>query len=160
LPTETNCASFSSVFSRAWSKVQTKIGCEISDEISGQIVVEEFENGKMLWRQPLDFGDASNGYAIVLSNSHLWKRYSHSPYKGDGGVSCNEALPMNKPTGGFGMMWCDIAEIRQLLGNAVSGEKNFTNGTAMQEFTNGFMVLVEGTIYIFYADGSWESRLL
>lgn len=152
-----SCPPVSGVLANTWTKIQNRIGCSRSQPVYGQVVVEDFEHGKMLWRQPIDLGTATQGYALVLLYSGSWKRYSHTPYRGDGGTSCPEAASSGRPTGGFGMMWCDMPEIRQSLGNAVSGEKNFQSGNVMMDFDNGFMVYTtDGAVYAFYNDGRWE----
>ena len=151
-----NCAPIEGVLAAAWAQVRNRIGCSKGVPIYGQVVVEDFERGKMLWRQPVDLGTQTIGYALVLSYAGTWKRYGHSLYTGSGGTSCAEAMN-GIPTGGLGKMWCDIPEIRQLLGNAVTGEKNYQDGNVMMDFDSGFMVYTQdGSIYVFYQDHEWE----
>jgi len=53
------------------------------------------------------------------------------------------------------MMWCDIPEIRQGLGNATDCERGYQG--AMQSFEQGFMLQTDsGAIYIFFQDGTWQ----
>jgi hypothetical protein len=161
VPTTTeqqNCAHVEDILAEAWIQVQNRIGCPLEQPIYGQVVVEDFERGKMLWRQPIDLGTDSEGYALVLLYAGTWKRYNHAPYNGSGGTSCAEAQN-GIPAGGFGMMWCDIPEIRQSLGNAVTAQKDYQNGNVMRNFDRGFMVYTaDGATYIFYQDDTWERR--
>jgi hypothetical protein len=152
------CATVDASLAAVWAQVQSRIGCPQGQALSGQVVIENFERGKMMWRQPLDTGTQDMGYALVLSAGGAWKRYGHTPYRGGGGTSCAEAAG-GIPTGGFGMMWCDMPEIRQSLGNATSGEQNYASGNVMLDFDHGSMIgMTNGTTYIFYDDGTWEQQ--
>ena len=55
------------------------------------------------------------------------------------------------------MMWCDIAEIRAGLGNAIDCERGYT-GT-LQQFERGSMIRTDaGAEYVLYDSGRWERR--
>jgi hypothetical protein len=52
------------------------------------------------------------------------------------------------------MMWCDIPEIRQRLGNALDCEHPYTG--ILQSFEQGFALRTEaGVAFIFFDDGTW-----
>jgi serine/threonine protein kinase len=151
------CPPVSGVFSAVWAQVQSKIGCSTDAVAQGMIVEENFQSGKMLWRQQID-----GAQALVLFNGGTWRIFQHAPFP-DGGpeYSCTDAnTPAQSPPTprrGFGMMWCDIAAIRNGLGNATDVERAFTGVT--QAFAQGFMVQTDyGANFVFYANGAWETR--
>jgi len=110
----------------------------------------------MFWREPID-----SAQALVLFNDGTWRIYRHSPYPGEPEFWCPDANtpPQCPPTPkrGFGMMWCDIPEIRQKLGNATDCERGYQGW--MQSFERGFMLQTDtGIIYLFYTDDrTWYS---
>jgi len=159
-PTSTtqNCAAPASVFAAVWGNIKASIGCPTTQAVNGQVVIETFERGLMLWRQPLDTGTPTMGYALVLLNNGAWQRYSHTPYTGNGGASCAQANN-GLPKGGFGMMWCDIEAIRTALGNATSDEINFSGGNVMMDFEHGSVVYTaDKAVYVLYSDGTWSRQ--
>ncbi len=127
----------------------------MGDAVDGIIVEENFEGGKMFWREPVDVAQA-----LVLFNDGTWRIFQHLPYtEGGSEFSCpDENTPSQcppTPKRGFGMMWCDIPEIRSRLGNATDCEFDY-RGT-MQELERGFMLQDrDGAVYVFYNGGQWE----
>lgn len=157
-PSETpRCPAVAGVFGQTWSQVQNRIGCATGSVINGTIVEENFQSGKMFWREPIDFAQA-----LVLFNNGTWQIFQHEPYEeGDPEYPCvdENTPPRSPPTPrrGFGTMWCDIPAIRNGLGNAIDAERAFTG--AMQQFENGFMIHTDyNATYVFYNSGSWEQR--
>ena len=164
-PTETeipstatpNCTPVTGVFANTWAQVRGEIGCAAGSTISGLVAEENFQSGKMFWREPLDYAQA-----LVLFNNGTWRIFQHAPYnEGDPEYPCVDtntpAQSPPTPRRGFGTMWCDIPAIRSGLGNAVDTERGYT-GT-MQHFENGTMLLTDySTIYIFFDTGIWERR--
>ena len=152
-----SCPVVTGLFANAWSQVQDRIGCATGAEVSGLIVEENFERGKMIWREPIDVAQA-----LVFFNDRTWKIFQHAPFvEGSPEFPCADAnTPAQSPPTpkrGFGTMWCDIPEIRNGLGNATDEEKGF-NGF-MQDYDRGFMLRTDNnTTYIFFEDGVWESR--
>lgn len=152
-----SCPSVSGVFATVWSTVQAQIGCATGAAIVGTVVEENFQMGKMFWREPLDFAQA----LVVFSNGS-WQIFQHPPYnEGDPEYPCTDAnTPAQSPPTprrGFGTMWCNIPAIRNGLGNATDAERAYSG--AMQEFSGGFMLRTdEGTTYVFYISGIWERR--
>jgi eukaryotic-like serine/threonine-protein kinase len=151
------CPAITGPFAAVWQGAQSSIGCGAGRAIKGQIVQEDFSGGKMFWREPIDIGQA-----LVLFNNGTWRIFQHSPYpEGAPEFSCPapdtpEQCPPT-PRRGFGMMWCDIAAIRQGLGNAMTCEYSYSG--AMQQFERGFMLQTDrGITYLFQADGTWEKR--
>jgi serine/threonine-protein kinase len=151
------CPPVTGTFAGPWSQVQGRIGCSTGTLARGQIVEEDFQQGKMLWRQALDYGQA-----IVVFNSGTWAIYQHAPYV-DGSpeyarVDANTpAQSPPTPRRGFGVMWCDIPAIRTGLGIATDVELGFTG--PMQSFARGFMVgTYANAVLVFYKNGTWERR--
>ena len=157
-PTSTpSCPAVNGPFATVWSTIQGEIGCSTGNAIPGSIVEESFEGGKMFWREPVD-----EAQALVLFDSGTWRIFQHSPFvEGSPDFSCPDTDTPSQcpptPKRGFGMMWCDILEIRNGLGNATDCERGYQG--AMQDFEHGFMLQTDnGTDYVFYSDGHWEQR--
>lgn len=155
-PTSTpSCLDVSGPFATVWDVVQGEIGCATGNVIDGSIVEESFEGGKMFWREPVD-----TAQALVLFNDGTWRIFQHSPFvEGSPDFSCPDANTPSQcpptPKRGFGMMWCDIPEIRGGLGDATNCERGYQG--AMQEFERGSMLQTDdGTIFVFYDGGGWE----
>jgi len=113
-----SCPTFSGPFTTVWIPIQERIGCATGGAIQGQIVEENFEGGKMFWRESIDYAQA-----LVLFNNGTWQIFQHSPYvEGSAEFSCPDNNTPSQcpptPKRGFGMMWCNIPEIRNALGNA------------------------------------------
>jgi serine/threonine-protein kinase len=151
------CPPVGGPFAAAWSPMQETIGCATSQVVNGTVVQENFAGGVMFWRAPID-----TGQALVSFNNGAWQIFTHSPFvEGSPDFSCPapdtpEQCPPT-PRRGFGMMWCDIAAIRQGLGNAITCEESYSG--AMQNFQRGFMLrAINGAVYVFYEDGTWEQR--
>jgi hypothetical protein len=54
-------------------------------------------------------------------------------------------------------MWCDIAEIRQALGNATDCERGFQG--IMQDFDHGHMLRTDqNMVYVLYKNGTWLQK--
>ncbi len=164
MPTSTNtppptpiCPAVNAPFTNVWNSVREKIGCPSGSIVSGLVAEERFERGMMFWREPIDYAQA-----LVLFNNGSWQIYQHSPYaEGSPEFSCLDANTPAQcpptPKRGFGMMWCDIPEIRSGLGNALECERSYQ--ASMQRFERGFMLQTDnGVIYIYYDNGQWENR--
>jgi len=151
------CLVVDGPFAAAWSLVQREIGCAVGNAIDGLIAEENFEGGKMFWREPID-----HAQALVLFNDGTWRIFAHSPYiEGSPEFPCVDANTPAQcpptPKRGFGTMWCDIAEIRNGLGNATDCERGYRGW--MQQFDGGFMLQSDtGVTYVFYNDGRWERK--
>jgi hypothetical protein len=156
-PETPTCPAVSGSFADVWAAVRGEIGCASRSSITGLVAEENFEGGKMFWREPID-----EAQALVLFDDGTWKIYEHAPYEeGSPEFPCADAdTPAQcppTPKRGFGAMWCDIPEIRNRLGNATDCERDYQG--AMQAFERGFMLQTDrGTFYIFYDDGTWERR--
>jgi serine/threonine-protein kinase len=151
------CPAVSGTFATAWGQVQDRIGCLTSQGIAGLVVEENFQSGKMFWREPIDVAQA-----LVLFSNGTWAIFQHAPYvEGSPEYPCADAnTPAQSPPTprrGFGAMWCDIPALRSGLGNATDAERGYTG--QMQSFEHGFMVRTGyGTTFVFYNTGTWERR--
>ena len=151
------CSEVTGPFSSVWQMVRSEIGCATNAAVEGQIAEERFERGRMFWREPVD-----HAQGLVLFNEGTWRVFQHAPYaEGSPEFSCPDAdTPAQcppTPKRGFGLLWCEIPEIRDRLGNAADCERGYRG--AMQEFDRGFMLqtdIVE--TYVFYSSGRWERR--
>lgn len=157
-PTPTvSCPAVSGPFTAVWDVAKGRIGCATSAVIKGTVAEENFHGGKMFWREPLDYAQV-----VMLLNNGTWQIVKHDPFvEGSPDFSCPDANTPERcpptPKRGFGMVWCDIPYVRGSLGNATDCERGY-EGT-MQTFDRGSMLRSDdGTIYVFYADGSWERR--
>jgi hypothetical protein len=161
-PTSTatpTCPAISGPFAAVWNRVQGAVGCASSSAVYGRIVEENFEGGKMFWREQLDYARI-----LALFNDGTWEIVDHPPIKaGDPDFSCPDAntpsLCPPTPKRGFGQVWCDTPTIRKRLGNATDCEREYQG--SMQQFERGFMLQTDkGAIYVFYSvfynSGRWE----
>ncbi len=154
-----SCTTVRGAFAAVWSQVREKIGCAQSVLMSDTVVEENFQNGKMFWRKPIDYEQI-----LVLFNDGSWKLFQHAPYvEGSPEYSCvdSNTPPRSPPTPrrGFGLVWCDIPEIRASLANATDEERGYTG--YMQDFDNGFMIQTDKRAnFVFYGSGSgaWERK--
>jgi hypothetical protein len=155
-PTPT-CPAVSGPFAAVWNSVQGTIGCASSWATTGFIGEENFERGKMFWRELIDYAQI-----LALFNDGTWQIVKHSPFiEGSPEFSCPDANTPSQcpptPKRGFGMVWCDVPEIRSRLGNATDCERGYQG--SMQQFERGFMLQTDsGAIYVFYDDRRWELR--
>jgi formylglycine-generating enzyme required for sulfatase activity len=155
---EPNCLAVNGPFAAVWNTVQGNIGCAFGNTITGLMAEENFEDGKMFWREPID-----HEQVLVLFNDGTWQIVEHPSYvEGSPEFSCPDAHTPSQcpptPKRGFGMVWCDIPEVRSGLGNAIDCERGYQG--FMQQFERGFMLQTDdGAIYVFYDDGRWERRV-
>ncbi len=157
-PTATpSCPAVTGPFAAVWVAEQERLGCAQGNAFSGLVAEETFEKGKMFWREPID-----TAQALVLFNDGSWRIFTHAPYvEGSPEFPCVDANTPAQcpptPKRGFGTMWCNIAEIRSGLGNALDCERGYQGD--LQLFQRGSMLRTDtGAIYIFYDDGGWGRR--
>jgi serine/threonine protein kinase len=152
-----SCPAVAGPFASLWSQIQDDIGCSTSGALRGLVVEENFQGGKLFWRESIDFAQA-----LAVFNDSSWKIYQHPPFiEGSPEFPCVDsdtpAQSPPTPKRGFGAMWCDIPELRARLGNATDAETNYSG--AMQAFSDGFLLrTANGTTFVFYDDGHWERR--
>ena len=151
------CEPVTGVFAQIWGTVQQDIGCKTGNAFRGFVAEEHFAGGIMFWREAFD-----QARSPVLFNNGTWRFYHHTPFvEGSPDFACVDANTPAQcpptPIRGFGMMWCNIPELRERLGNAVDCERGYQ--ATMQTFEKGFMLRNDqGTIYILFDDGTWQRR--
>jgi len=163
-PTETSsptpkplCPAASGPFAATWNSVQETIGCATNNALTGFIVEENFEGGRMFWREPIDYAQI-----LALFSDGTWQIVKHSPFiEGSPEFSCPDADTPSRcpptPKRGFGMVWCDTPEVSARLGNALDCERGYQG--SMQQLERGFMLQTDSkAVYVFYDDGRWERR--
>ena len=157
-PTPTaSCPAVSGPFAAVWNAVKDRTGCATSAAIEGLVAEENFDGGKMFWREPLDYAQV-----MMLLNNGTWQIVKHAPFvEGSPDFKCPDANTPERcpptPKRGFGMVWCDVPHVRSSLGNATDCERGY-RGT-MQTFDRGSVLRSDdGTIYVFYAGGGWERK--
>jgi hypothetical protein len=160
-PSATPCPPVSGPFAQAWDTVRSDIGCSLGYSTSMWMAEEDFEHGKMLWREPID---ELRKQFLVLFDDGQWQLVRHPTgwVEGNPEYSCpDENTPSQcppTPKRGFGVIWCDVEGIRARLGNVTECERGYTG--SMQEFARGFMLRSDDdTIYVFFGQesGSWTT---
>lgn len=157
-PSPRSACVVSGVFANTWLTVASQIGCASGNAISGFIAEETFQKGKMFWREPIDAGQV-----VGLYNDSTWQILKAGDFTAtDPEFSCPDKNTPSQspptPRRGFGKAWCNIAGVRDRMGNATDAEWGYTNW--MQQFDRGFMLRVEsGDIYVFYSSTQRWVRL-
>lgn len=130
-PSPTPCAiAVDDAFTAMYSI--TEMGCAVNQPRVVWSAWQEFERGKMFWRQDTD-------QAFVLSNSGI---YSPVTERWDGSPATDRGIPpagFVAPERGFGFVWSRSDEIFNLLGWGIDREKGFC--ARVQDFDYGFMVM-------------------
>ena len=159
-PTATpSCPLVGGMLSNIWQTVQAQIGCERGAVRQTLIAEENFQRGKMFYREVID---KDLYQAVALLNDGTWRiAQIDRPFREgiDPEYSCRDAnTPASSPPtprNGFGLIWCLRPDIRDLLGNATDPERGY-NGY-VQEFDRGFVFRTDtGLTYVFYDNGRWE----
>jgi serine/threonine protein kinase len=157
-PTPTRaCPEVSGPFATLWIARRDVLGCSTGAAISGQIVEQNFIGGQMVWREPIDAGQA-----VVVYRNGTGRIVKHAPFvEGSPEYACLDAETPAEcpptPRRGFGLIWCDAPDVRQQLGVALDCERSYTSW--LQQFEQGFAVLSDnGLAYVMYSDGQWERQ--
>jgi hypothetical protein len=157
-PSPTPRCGVNGVFAVTWRAVSSQVGCPSGNAISGQIAEENFQKGKMFWREPFDVGQV-----MALYNDSTWQILLPGEFTAnDPDFTCVDkntpAQSPPTPKRGFGKAWCNIAGVRDRMGNATDAEWSYTNW--MQQFDRGFMLRAEsGDVYVFYSSNQQWVRL-
>jgi hypothetical protein len=140
-------------FGRVWntySQVRTKIGCATEVERSVWAAEQPFQGGYMYWRD-----DTKTIY--VLYNNGTWAALADTWVVGEPETDPNIVPPFGfyQPKRGFGKVWRNSAELRNVLGWATTEERGFTG--SVQPFQNGMMLWSTSRgILVLYSDNRWE----
>jgi hypothetical protein len=132
-------------FARVWNRAM--MGCPVGNEFGLTSAYESFEHGWMLWRQ-----DNDRHYAVFDDGAQVF--YTYPPTETE--YYCSEAQALGRPKRGFSHVWCENADVRSRIGNALNDE--IGNSRPVQEFENGFMIYVKerGKIASVLKNGKWS----
>jgi hypothetical protein len=152
-------SSFASIWPDPF--IYPRLGCAVAKEYEGPSAVEGFERGWMFWR-------SSSDRVYVVYNNGGWDDYPRTPgdifREGiDPEYTCGPAASPPSPRRGFSKIWCNNAEVRQGLGNAVDREQGYCMDNpcdTFQDFSGGLMYssVRLHTVYVLFADGTWQKR--
>jgi hypothetical protein len=108
-----------------------QLGCPRAEASSTSAAWQPFERGGMLWR-------ADENFIYTLEPENRWRPFADRWREGDPAFDPNLSAPegLHQPVRGFGLVWREKAEVRDLLGWATAEEQGFT--AVIQEFAAGF----------------------
>lgn len=130
---------------------EQELGCPITPGAAAvSTAYAPFAGGQMLWR-----GDTDLVY--VLYNNGKWESYPNEWQTGDPEYTCGEASSPSTPIRGFGRVWCDHPDVREVLGAATAAEIG-DSASAVQDFVNGTILIAPfGAAFVFVGeDGVWR----
>jgi hypothetical protein len=135
-------------FVRVWNR--SLLGCPLGNEFGLTSAYEAFERGWMLWRL-----DNDRHYALFSDGGQVFYTY---PPADPPDFACAEAQALGKPRRGFSRVWCENANVRSRIGNALQDE--IGDDRPVQEFEKGFMIYLKerGTIASVFQGGSWSEQ--
>ena len=140
-----------SPFTAVWNgDIKERIGCPLHSTSATDAAIEPFERGVMIWRK-----DASRHY--VVANDGGWRDYPDTFREGDPQYSCTHLVRSESPptpVRGFGRVWCENADVRQRLGDAVQAE--WAERMTTQAFVRGLMIKTSRGTYVLFHDGGWS----
>jgi hypothetical protein len=137
------------------AEVRGRLGCPSGDEIPLAAVDQFFGNGVMYWS-----GLQRDVFYVLLGNSAGAYRRFTAQRVGDLPDPPAEISPLMRREGGFARIYYGVTEVRDTIGDPLSGERNLTG--ALQTFDNGLMLYSlpserypRGTIYVLNSGGSF-----
>jgi hypothetical protein len=117
---------------------------------TGLMAEQSFERGHMLWRE-------TDKTVFVLRGDGTWHRHPDTWHEGMPEDSCPSSPPdeLLQPKRGFGLVWCEEADIREALGWATDEEHGEVD--VWQVFEQGQMVYSDtrGITYALFQDGTY-----
>lgn len=146
-----DCAAPPDHFADLWAERVAQLGCPLASH-SSPIVEQSFEGGWMFWRS-----DAAAIY--VLPSGQPYARFDDRWDESQPAYSCPDVFPPQTPPTpkrGFGLIWCNEALVRKLLGNVASQERLFD--ATLQEFDTGLIFKTDqGVTYVLESRmNGWE----
>ncbi|MBP8002764.1 MAG: serine/threonine protein kinase [Chloroflexi bacterium] len=148
-PVPTACAvAVNSNFQTAYTNNESRLGCPSSAARTGTVVQEDFQYGRMFWRE-------SNDKMYVIYNGGGWSIYNDTWVEGNAEFSCGVPESPPTPRRGFGKIWCTYSQVQSGLGNATNYEWALT--ATIQDFAGGLIWRTDaGLTFIMFTDGTWR----
>jgi hypothetical protein len=123
---------------------------------------QTFQHGFMIWR---DNAGAADNWIYVIQwgpgddqeAGSAWARFTDTWVEGHPEYACPEAIPPIGPKRGFGRVWCQEPQVRDLLGLPLEEEWGVLGGWL--DFEEGVMLwdAKNGRIFVLFADGHWKA---
>ncbi len=146
--TATSCP-YTGKFSSIYSNHSADLGCfrqsVASDE---QAAVQEFIGGWMFWDNATKriYVYGANRVALIYDTS-TW------PTVGEQVFSCPEGQASNVKSG-FGKAWCEVPEVKALMGDPKSAERSTT--LSIDQFVNGYILQSESVAFLTFGK-TWRA---
>lgn len=148
-PAPTPCAiAVNSNFQTTYNNNQSRLGCPLSAARTSTVVQEDFQRGRMFWRE-------TNDKMYVIYSSGSWSTYNDTWVEGNAEFSCGVPESPPTPRRGFGKIWCTYSQVQSGLGNATNYEWSLT--ATIQEFSGGLIWRTDaGLTFVLLNDGTWR----
>jgi hypothetical protein len=139
---------------------QSGLGVPVGEPVERFYAGQTFQHGLMIWRD--NAGAADNWiYAIRWGPGAdqeagpAWARFTDTWMEGDPEYSCPDATPPIGPKRGFGRVWCQEPQARELLGLPL--EEEWGAGGGWLDFEHGVMLwdARNGRVFVLFEDGHW-----
>ena len=146
-----DCRIPADAFADLWAEHINQLGCPRAS-YRLQMVEQGFEGGRMFWRSD----DAS---IYVLPTGQPYARFDDTWDESQPAYSCPELFPPQTPPTpqrGFGKVWCNQPQVRQLLGSATGQERLFE--ATLETFDGGLIFRTDqGATYMLRSrSNEWE----
>jgi hypothetical protein len=136
---------------------QARLGCPIRGTVKTTVTVEEFMKGRLLWVEAQDRIYALTTDRVMPVGGH-WTSHSNGWTSQMPSLPCPEAEHFGYPAMGFGLLWCNDAGVRRLLGEPLGPERPIES-SQLQQFEGGLLLnYSNGSIDILFGDGKWTSK--
>ncbi len=129
------------------------LGCSTGPATASNFAMRAFEHGSMVYR-------AESKIIFVLYDDKTWQIFNDTwqdPQPADSCPSISVPAGRQKPTRGFGKVWCTLSGVRNKIG-AATGDEIGLYAAPYQTFQRGFMISgpQANQVMILYNDGHWE----
>jgi hypothetical protein len=155
-------------FKQVWDSLggaTGRLGYALGDAVDGRAYARQFfERGYMYWWSK---GPEGGGYIWVIEahdpgedRGNFWARFDDAWHEGMDEYSCDEAQ-VHAPVGpkrGFGKVWCEHPEVRDMVGQAREEERG-NNSSSVQFFQGGVMLYspLDQRILVLFNQGGWQN---
>ncbi|MHB8751628.1 MAG: hypothetical protein ACYDBJ_20865, partial [Aggregatilineales bacterium] len=134
-------------FIGVWPQLKNILGCPGHLTNTTQFAYQDFQHGKLIWRGlELDSNNVvpdTDGTALALYDDGTWQLIQGPKFnEGDPTYSCPEVgspqSPLT-PKRGFGKLLCNLPDVRDKLGPAITSEQGYPT-SFVQQYDNGFLI--------------------